>query len=278
MTGRFQAIQWGAINTASILAGIGGGWLSEHVSYQRTFLLVSAFPLLSLTATALYVREARVRYDRQVVRETARAVRTAIGSRPLWVAAGFIFLWNFSPSFGVPFEFYLVDRLGFSKIFLGTLESLSSAAAIAGAMIFGKLCQRLPMRPLLNLSIATGVVSTFAYWGLVGRWSAIALTIGTGAISMIAALATYDLAARSCPDKAEGTFFAALMSIANLGTAGSAFVGGRLYEWLGLKPLILVSGLTTAACWLIVPLIRIDPAPVSPTQAGPTESPGAGRD
>jgi predicted MFS family arabinose efflux permease len=278
MTGRFQAIQWGAINTASILAGIGGGWLSEHVSYQRTFLLVSAFPLLSLTATALYVREARVRYDRQVVRETARAVRTAIGSRPLWVAAGFIFLWNFSPSFGVPFEFYLVDRLGFSKIFLGTLESLSSAAAIAGAMIFGKLCQRLPMRPLLNLSIATGVVSTFAYWGLVGRWSAIALTLGTGAISMIAALATYDLAARSCPDKAEGTFFAALMSIANLGTAGSAFVGGRLYEWLGLKPLILVSGLTTAACWLIVPLIRIDPAPVSPTQAGPTESPGAGRD
>jgi predicted MFS family arabinose efflux permease len=191
----------------------------------------------------------------------------------LWVAAAFIFLWNFSPSFGVPLEYHLVDRLGVSKIFLGTLGSLGSAAAILGATIFGKLCQRLPMRRLLNLSVAIGVASTFAYWGLVGRWSAIALTIGTGAISMIASLATFDLAARSCPDKAEGTFFAALMSIANLGTAGSAFVGGRLYDWLGLKPLILVSGLMTAACWLIVPLIRFDPDPDIPTQSGRAESP-----
>ena len=30
-TRRFQAIQWGAINTASVVAGIGGGWLSQHV-------------------------------------------------------------------------------------------------------------------------------------------------------------------------------------------------------------------------------------------------------
>ncbi|MBI4572735.1 MAG: MFS transporter [candidate division NC10 bacterium] len=269
MTGRFQAVQWGAINTASVLAGIGGGWLSQNVSYQRTFLLVSAFPLVSLVATAFCVHEARTRYDREVVRQTARAVGSAIGSRPLWVAAAFIFLWNFSPSFGVPLEYHLVDTLGFSKIFLGTLDSLSSAAAIVGAAVFGKLCQRLPMRRLLNLSVGIGVATAFAYWGLVGRWSAVALTIGNGAISMIAALATYDLAARSCPDKAEGTFFAALMSIANIGTAWSQFLGGRLYDWLGMKLLILVSGLTTAVCWLIVPLIRIDDTGSPPTSEAP---------
>ncbi len=265
LTGRFQAIQWGAINTASILAGIGGGFLSQHVASQQTFRLVSLFPLISLTATALCVREARARYDRESVRQTARAVRSAIGSRPLWVAAGFIFLWNFSPSFGVPLEYHLVDKLGFSKIFLGTLESLSSAAAIVGAMVFGKLCQRMPMRRLLNLSVGIGVTTAFAYWGLVGPKSAIALTIGNGMVTMIASLATYDLAARSCPDKAEGTFFAALMSIANIGTAWSGFVGGRLYDWLGLRTLILVSGLATAACWLIVPLIRIDDTGSPPT-------------
>lgn len=212
MTGRFQAIQWGAINTASVLAGIGGGWLSQNISYQRTFLLVSLFPLISLTATAVCVREAQVRYARQIVRETAHAVRSAMGSRPLWVAAGFIFLflWNFSPSFGVPLEYHLVDKLGFSKIFLGTLDSLGGVAAIIEAVIFGKICRRQPMRRLLNLSIAIGVVSTFTYRGLIGPRSAIALTIGSGAISMIAALAIYDLAARSCPDKAEGAFFAAM--------------------------------------------------------------------
>ncbi|MBI3085750.1 MAG: hypothetical protein HYY88_08520, partial [candidate division NC10 bacterium] len=146
-------------------------------------------------------------------------------------------------------------------------DSLGSAAAILGAAIFGKICRRMPLRRLLNLSVAVGVASTFAYWGLVGRWSAIALTLGNGTITMIAALATYDLAARSCPDRAEGTFFAALMSIANIGTAGSALVGGRLYEWLGLRPLILVSGMATAACWLIVPLIRIDERSSAPASA-----------
>ena len=261
MTGHFQAIQWGAINAASVLAGIGGGWLSESVSYQRTFLLVSVFPLISLAAAAVCVREPRTHFDREVLRDTARAVQSAIGSRPLWIAAAFIFLWNFSPSFGVALQYHLVDTLGFSKLFLGTLDSLASLAAILGAAVFGRISRRMSMRRLLNLSIAIGAASTLAYWGLAGRGSAIALTLANGAISMIASLATYDLAARSCPDKAEGTFFAALMSVANIGTAASAFVGGRLYEWLGLKLLILVSGLATAACWLIVPLIRIDGRP-----------------
>jgi predicted MFS family arabinose efflux permease len=151
-----------------------------------------------------------------------------------------------------------VDKLGFSKIFLGTLNSLGSAAAIVGAALFGQICRRLPMRRLLNLSIAIGVVSTFAYWGLVGQWSAIALTVGTGTISMIATLATFDLAARSCPERAEGTFFAALMALANLGTAGGNVVGGWLYDAIGLTPLIFVSTLATAACWAIIPFVRID--------------------
>ncbi len=269
MTGRFQAVQWGSINTASVLAGIGGGWLSQNVSYQRTFLFVSVFPIISLVATAFCVHETRVRYDREVVRRTAHAVYSAIGSRPLWLAAGFIFLWNFSPSFGIPLEYHMVDNLGFPKIFLGVLDSLTSAGAIIGATIFAKICRRMPMRRLLNLSVGIGVATAFSYWGLVGRWSAIALAIGNGMVTMIASLATFDLAARSCPDRAEGTFFAALMSIANIGTAGSQFVGGKLYDWLGLKPLILVSGLATTACWLIVPLIRMDNPPSSPTPAAP---------
>jgi len=59
------------------------------------------------------------------------------------------------------------------------------------------------------------------------------------------------------------------MSIANIGTAWSQFLGGRLYDWLGMKLLILVSGLTTAACWLIVPLVRIDDTGSPPTSEAP---------
>ena len=258
LTGRFQAIQWGAINTASVLAGVGGGWLSQHTPYQWTFRLVAMFPLLTFTAALLCVREQRVRFERKQIRETMRAVRTAVGSPPLWTAAGFIFLWNFSPSFGTPLEYYQVDTLGFSKIFLGVLYSLGSAGAIAGAAIFSRLSGRMHTRRHLALSVGIGVISTLAYLGLVGSRSAIVLAITTGMIGMVASLATFDLAARSCPARAEGTFFAALMALANLGMAGGNFVGGWLYDAIGLTPLILISALATAACWPIIPLIRID--------------------
>lgn len=267
MTGRFQSIQWGAINLASVLAGVGGGWLSAHAAYQQVFRLVAVFPLITLCATAFCVDEAPSRYTRGAWRDTTTAIGTALGSRPLWVAAGFIFLWNFSPSFGVPLEYHFVDALGFSKVFLGTLSSLGSAGAIVGAAVFGRLCRGLALTHLLNLSVGLGVIATLAYLLLAGPWSAAILAVATGGISMVAALATYDLAARSCPERAEGTFFAALMSIANLGTAGSAFVGGRLYDWLGLRPLILVSAAATAACWLIVPFIRVN-APASAESDG----------
>ncbi|MBI2468869.1 MAG: hypothetical protein HYV62_13835, partial [Candidatus Rokubacteria bacterium] len=121
LTGRFQAIQWSAIYAASVIAGVGGGYLSAHVSYARTFLLVALFPALSFAASAYAVREARSRFDRTTVRETLAALRAGAGTGPLWRAAAFLFLWNFSPSFGVPLEFYMVDVLGITKIQLGLL-------------------------------------------------------------------------------------------------------------------------------------------------------------
>ena len=106
------------------LAGVGGGYLSAHVSYSRTFLLVALFPALSFAASAWAVREAPTRFDRATVRRTVAALRRGARSGPLWRAAAFIFLWNFSPSFGVPLEYHMVDVLGITKIQLGVLASL----------------------------------------------------------------------------------------------------------------------------------------------------------
>lgn len=257
MTGRFQSVQWAAINTASILAGVGGGWLAQHVSAQTAFLCIAAFPALSFVTTVLTLRDRRARFDGEALRATARAIRSAMGTRPLWLAAGFIFLWNFSPSFGVPLQYYMIDGLRFSKMSLGTLLSLGSAGSIAGAFLFGRYFRHMPLRRLLNLSVGLGVASTLAYWGLVGWWSAVVLAVVTGASTMVALLAILDLAARSCPEKAEGTFFAALMSVFNASSIGSANLGGRLYELVGLRWLILISAAATALCWLVVPLLRI---------------------
>lgn len=263
LTARFQSIQWAAIYGASLLAGIGGGYLSAHVSYGRTFLLVALFPALSFAASAWAVREARTRFDRDTVRETVAALRRGVRSGPLWRAAAFIFLWNFSPSFGVPLEYHMVDVLGITKLQLGVLASLGSGAAMLGALLFGRYARRLAVKRLLNLAVAIGVAGTLAYYGLVGWRSAVALSASVSFVTAIAMLATLDLAARAVPRHAEGTFFAALMSVSNLGSTGAEWLGGQLYDLVGLNWLIVVSAAATAACWLLVPWMRLPEPPAT---------------
>lgn len=268
LTGRFQSIQWTAIYGASLFAGIGGGYLSQHVSYSRTFLLVACFPVASFLASAWAVHEAPVRFDRATARETFAALARGVRSGPLWRAAAFILLWNFSPSFGVPLEYHMVDALGITKVQLGVLSSLANGAAMLGAIVFGRYASRLPRQRLLNLAILFGVAGTLAYYGLVGWWSAAALSVTVAFIGAIASLATLDLAARAVPRFAEGTFFAALMSVSNIGTTGAAWVGGQLYDLVGLNWLIAISAASVATCWALVPWMRLvdgAPGPASPS-------------
>jgi predicted MFS family arabinose efflux permease len=261
LTARFQSTQWTAIYGASLVAGIAGGYLSAHVSYSGTFLLVALFPAASFAASARAVHEPRTRFDRATVSETLGALREGVRSGPLWRATAFIFLWNFTPSFGVPLEYHMVDALGITKIQLGVLTSLGSGAAMLGAFVFGRYATRLPPPVLLYLAVAIGVAGTLAYYGLVGWWSAVTLTVLVGFISAVALLATLDLAARAVPRRAEGTFFAALMSVNNLGTTGAAWLGGQLYDLVGLNWLIAISATAIAMCGLLVPWIRLPEPP-----------------
>jgi predicted MFS family arabinose efflux permease len=244
-----------------VIAGAAGGYLSAYVPYSTTFLLVAAFPALSFVVSAYAVPETPTRFDRVTVRETLAALGRGVRSGPLWRAALFLLLWNFSPSFGVPLEYHMVDVLGISKIQLGWLGTLGSAGSLVGALLFGRWARRVSLTPLLNIAVALGVVSTLAYYGLVGWWSAVTLSLAVGLVSMVALLATLDLAARAVPERAEGTYFAALMAVSNLGSTGSVWVGGRLYDVVGLPWLIAISAAATAACWLLVPWMRLESPP-----------------
>ena len=161
----------------------------------------------------------------------------------------------------------MIDVLGISKVQLGLLATLGSGAAVAGAFLFGRYLRGWPLRRLLNLAVGIGVAGTLAYYGLVGWWSAVGLAVTVSLVTMVALLATLDLAARAVPTHAEGTFFAALMSVNNIATTGSVWLGGQLYDLVGLNWLILISAATTAACWLLVPWVRME------TLSAPSPSP-----
>src|SRR5262245_62959759 len=64
LTGAFQAVQWGAIQVASVLVGEVGGYLAARRSLTAAFAAAAAFPLISFAMTLGFVREARTASDR----------------------------------------------------------------------------------------------------------------------------------------------------------------------------------------------------------------------
>src|SRR5262245_6414997 len=258
LTGPFQAVQWASISVASIIVGVGGGLLAQHKFLSLTFLIATVFPVITLAMAIFVIREPHVQTGERQFRETWMVVRGAIGSRTLWIVAGFIFFYNFSPSFGPALIYYATDVLQFSKIFLGTLESLSYASGIVGTALYFAFSKSFAFRHLIHFAIGAGVIATLADLGYRGQVSAVALSLVFGSVAMFIQLTFLDLAARACPKQVEATFFALLMSVYNGAVQLSQITGGWLYDRLGFTRLIFISAAFTALCWLLVPFLKLE--------------------
>jgi predicted MFS family arabinose efflux permease len=258
LTGAFQSVQWACITLASVLVGELGGQLAESRSLRTSLVLAACFPLMSLSMALTFVRETPARASREAFLETWRAIRAALASREIWLVAGFIFFFWFSPSFGPAFLYYQTDTLGFSQHFIGRLAALGAMSGVVGAVLYAPLSRRLSLKIIMHISIALGTLSVLSYLFYRGAVSAVIITVVFGAIGMIFNLGFLDLAARACPARVEATFFAALMSVLNAGTKLSENVGARLYESVGYEWLVWIGAVMTALTWLLMPLVKFD--------------------
>ena len=263
LTGAFQSVQWIAVTCASIIVGLLGGYFAEYRDLQAAFAVAAIFPFIVLLMAAFFVREKPIDLGKAEFTEIWAALRAGFGERSVWLVAAFIFLFNFSPSFGPALLYYQIDVLGFGQQYIGVLSSVGSAASIVGAFIYAPLSRSMPLRRLINLAIGLSVVTLLTYLAYRSETSALFIHVIWGVTGMVTTLAFLDLAARACPKRAEATFFALLMSIFNLGTLASQNVGAHLYTELGEGSfaytwLVIISTFATAAIWLLVPLVHIE--------------------
>ena len=269
---RFQSQQWMWFNIAAITTGLLGGWLSEALppaaALHTAALITACAPAAVMIATAFLVREEKTAIDWTRFKESTGSLLSAVKSRTLWIVAGFLAFWNFSPSFGTPMYYHMVDNLKFNQIFIGQLGAVSSIGSVIGAFVFKRfLAGRFSTTALVYQSILLGAISTVAYLFLGNRQSAVILSFTTGLIGMVPFLTMLSLAAAACPPHAEGFTFAALMSIFNGASQLSALWGAHLYEHVldkQMAPLIWTSTAFTLAAVFLVPFL--------PKLDGPTPS------
>ncbi len=262
-TAAFVRQQWLWFNIAVVISSLAGGalvqLLSARVALRAAALLAAAAPVAVLLGLLL-VAENRAPLDLTALRHALRGIVATLRSVTIWVIAGFLFLYYFSPGFGTPLYFAMTDQLHFSQAYIGFLASVNAAGWVAGALVQRYLLRGLSTRTLLNASIVFGTLATLAFLGLVNEATAAAVNFLAGMAAMIANIATLALAAEHCPEGSEGFTFAALMSVINLAAPVSDTTGSWLYERLfdqHLAPLIVVSAAATAAIFVLVPLLRL---------------------
>ena len=268
MTARFQGAQWFWFKLSAVITALAGGFLAANFKPATALHIAATITMLApiavLTAGYFLVREKPSRVDLVHMKQTTQSMWAAIRSSRLQLAAAFLVLWCFSPGFGAPLYFHMVDTLHFEQQFIGQLGAFTAVGGVIGAWLFGHLLARRSVAMQANFAIAAAVAAVLAYLVLAQPSSyaqtvAPPLNITVGMLSQIGALMIFSVAARACPPGAEGFTFAVMMSIYNGTEQLSSVIGSRLYEQVfhhSFEPLLWVAAGSFSLCFLLVPFIH----------------------
>ncbi|HVX16220.1 MAG TPA: MFS transporter [Pirellulales bacterium] len=257
ITGRLQSVQWAAIYAGAILTGKMGGILSEFQEQRLGFLICGCLMSVTFLLSLFGFKETSAKVSSHEWRDALVAVVRSVRSPGVVAVGAFTFLWHFNPFCQAVVYLHMKKHLGFSEDFYGDTMSLIAVGSLVACVTYGMYCRRIPMRRMVHLAVALGVASTWGYWYVSDRTSAVAVSLLTGFTYMTASMILVDLAARACPIAAAGTLFALFMAACNTSSAITTWLGGRLYQsasehWggeTGFTVVVAAGGLFCAGSW-----------------------------
>lgn len=254
----YQSLAWGFRSFGAVLGGILGGWLAESIPYRWIFGLTASLPVMTLLG-AFFIRETLQREERRgrLLWEPIKGSLAALFGGDLRQFSLLLIVTSFSASFSTPFFFFLKEKLSFNETFLGFLSSLTWLGAVLGCLVYGKFLTNTPVKKTLRWAVWLNFLNVLTTYWVIDRWTGATLSfLGgiTGYISLLPFMAAAALLSRQ--KGIEGSLFALLMSINNLGQLVSTFIGGKLFDIMGLAPLILLSAMVALSGLFFVTRLR----------------------
>lgn len=253
-TGTIQSVQWMSICVATLLTGIGGGYIAEKWDYRAGFLCL--IPIYVLVGVVAYFYKTQEPLRSETPTKFVQDMKTIFSNKKLLTAGLFVFLYKYSPSFGTPLFFVQRDVFKWSKIWIGSLGTLDTVFAIAGALLYYKFSKKINIKKWLFFSVFLGAVTTLSYLYYTPV-TAVAYDIAYSLMSMFIFLMILDFMARNSISGLEAASFALLTSLSNLALVASNLSGAYLLPHIGLQGLIIISSGTSFLCLFLINKIMV---------------------
>jgi Na+/melibiose symporter-like transporter len=257
-----QACQWIAITIASIIVGLSGGYIADHLSYRFAYLCLIPIYLIIIGIVLKYKSGNAKRLiatgNNQKPLATLLSYKELFANKSFLIGCVFLFLYKFSPSFGTPLQFIQRNNFHWSGTWMGTLGAICSVFEIIGAILFFKCCKKINTKKWLYYSVFLGALTSLAYLYYTPK-SAIVYGILFGIMGMFVHLIVLSIMAKNSLKGKEATSFALLCGVSNLATGtASSLVGAWLFPLVGLKFLIILSAFTSFLCLPLINKIKIE--------------------
>uniref|UniRef100_A0A7S3K602 Folate/biopterin transporter n=1 Tax=Aureoumbra lagunensis TaxID=44058 RepID=A0A7S3K602_9STRA len=282
-----QSVSWGSRYVGSIGASLLSGAALRNFGAKGCWLATAPLPLLVAVA-AFAIREEPLSSVETKKTENASSLRAEAQGQlsKLWSAltsdqvlrpAVFIFLWQATPTCASAFFYFSTGAtadggLGFDPEFVGRASALGNVAGFLGIASYNAFFSKTRLSTIIGttsaLSAIVGCLPLVLiyhwnrdYLGLPDKFFAIGDGVVQSALGEVGFIPVLVLASKVCPPGIEGSLFAALMSIFNLGGIVSQELGALLTSFFGvtsndftnLAPLITLCSLSS-----LLPILVLD--------------------
>ena len=275
MSGQISAA-WNIFGSLpGILALILGGFLSdvmESRDAERATHLLFLLGAAIMTLVALYglwkpasvfdnLQEERP-HNADLVDDIKRLVR----HWPIYPALLIWFLWNFAPGSNTPLQYHLQDTLHAQDAQWGQWNAIFSASFIPTFLVFGVLCRKFPLRPLLFWGTVVAIPQFIPLLFVHSVAGALIAAAPIGLMGGVATAAYLDLMIRSCPKGLQGTLLMMSVALYAMVAGLGNLLGTNLYEHFGGFTVCVIA--ITVVYALILPVLLLVPKQLIDTADG----------
>ena len=277
MSGQISAV-WNIFASVPLVGAflIGGtlsGLLEDRNADQaaRILFLVGAAIMATVAAYAVWKPRSvfdNVRAEHGTAAHPLKDFNRLVRHWPIYPALLIWLLWNFAPGSATPLQYYLQNTLHAEDAQWGQWNALFAASFIPTFMVFGLLCQRVPLKTLLLWGTVVAVPQMVPLLFIHSVTGALIAAAPMGLMGGIATAAYLDLIIRSCPRGLQGT---TLMMSGGLYFIASRFgdvLGTNLYDYYGGFYACVIA--ITVVYAMILPTLLLVPKRLIATADGQT--------